>query len=294
MAWWPGVDSDKSPFVSLLESAMERPIKSVGRKESADLEWWSDTLRIPHQMDKLLHRVAMRRGYHVPRLTSYWGRLQQPANTRRLWWSGENVRPPVGFNMTFSSDVDTYMGSNVYFPYWWLLPGMLETSSLMREPFMRPRRLAAFPARFCCAFFGKIDSNRERLIRALGEIGPVDVYGSAVGRPVHAKQSVAKDYAFVLCPENDFYPGYVTEKPFEAWQSHSVPLWWGYDSAGYLNRNALINLADHESLSHFLERVRLTWSRPNLWFDVANAPILSRSPDRQSVVAGIRRGMGEM
>lgn len=292
MAWWSGVGSQDSPLVALLQSATDRTVISVGRNEPADVEWWSDTLQIAEHFDKLSQRVARRRGYRAPAVTRYWRRLQRQSATRRLWWSGENVRPPVGFDMTFSSDVDTYLGNNVYFPYWWLLPGMLDVSTPNRDAYMRPRHVVAMPTRFCCAFFGKIDSQRERLIRALGQIGPVDVYGKSVGRPVSNKQSVAKDYAFVLCPENDLYPGYVTEKPFEAWQSGSIPLWWGSDTAGYLNEQALLNLADCDDLSHFLERVRSMWSQPEAWLAAANHPLLSRPPDRPSLVAGIRRAIG--
>ena len=41
--------------------------------------------------------------------------------------------------------------------------------------------------------------------------------------------AVARNYRYFLCFENDLYPGYVTEKPIEAWASGSVPLWRGID-----------------------------------------------------------------
>jgi hypothetical protein len=101
---------------------------------------------------------------------------------------------------------------------------------------------------------------------------------------------IAKDFRFVLCFENDLYPGYVTEKPFEAWATGAVPLWWGDDPAGYVNEEAVVNAARFNSLSDFAESVAEIDADHCLWEAKVSAPILLREPQVQpaiDLVAGV-------
>ena len=75
----------------------------------------------------------------------------------------------------------------------------------------------------------------------LSKIKNVDVYGAAVRRPIADPSKIAPDYKFILCLENDLYPGYVTEKPFEAYLSGAIPLYYGLDNLGFLNQKSIIN-----------------------------------------------------
>ena len=130
---------------------------------------------------------------------------------------------------------------------------------------------------------------RLHAIQCLREIGPVDVFGSVVGRPVEDKAVVAGDYRFVLCFENDVYPGYVTEKPFEAWATGAVPLWRGSDAAGYLNRSALINASEFPDLQSFAEVVAAVDGDEQRWVAMAAEPILRRQPDLNAPLHLLRR-----
>jgi hypothetical protein len=72
---------------------------------------------------------------------------------------------------------------------------------------------------------------------------------------VQDKIAVSSQYKFQICLENDLYPGYITEKPLEAWLSGTVPIYSGIDSMHILNPNALLNLSKYKNLSALVERV---------------------------------------
>lgn len=49
--------------------------------------------------------------------TQYGVPFQESRARRRVWYSGENLRPPVGFDLTLSFDLDDYERSNMYAPF---------------------------------------------------------------------------------------------------------------------------------------------------------------------------------
>lgn len=217
-----------------------------------------------------------------------------------LWFSGENVRPPVGeWDLTLSHDVDDFGGRNVYFPYWiealgiYASPTVNFLGQVQRLDDLLADRQTDWTRRggFVCAFLGKTSGLRMHAIEELGRRGQVEVFGPAVGRPVKDKISVARDFKFVLCFENDLYPGYVTEKPFDAWGTGAIPLWWGSDPAGYLNRGCLLNLADYPSIEAFADAVAHLSVNGPLGQAMSERPILTRAPDMLTIESRVRRAL---
>jgi hypothetical protein len=90
---------------------------------------------------------------------------------------------------------------------------------------------------------------------------------------------VASRYRYVICLENDLYPGYVTEKPFDAWASGALPIWWGKDACRYLNPDALINLADLSGVDELAHVVADIDSSASQWEQRVSQPLLARPPD---------------
>jgi hypothetical protein len=222
----------------------------------------------------------------------------------RVWFTGENVRPPLeGADVTLS--FDRTEGNNFRVPLWWLLfPIEHETfrgplpdvSRLGIEPKLsdalkgRPVTQAA-PRKFAVGFFSNREPHRARLVEALAAVGQVDVYGSMSGRRVASKYPMASEYAFMVCPENDLYPGYVTEKAVEAWACGAIPLYFGLDRFGDLNPEALINADDFSSREKFVERVSTVWSDPALMADMRAKPILKSAPDISGLVGFLRTAL---
>jgi hypothetical protein len=224
---------------------------------------------------------------------------------RSIWVTGENIRPPAdGYDLTFSFDLDDFGGSNVYLPLllmeldwfsrerhqqplgWSSRTGMSrlrpEEASQEREIEMSER------PKFVCAFVGNAEPIRMKAISALERIGRVDVFGSAVGRPVASKAEIARDYRFMLCFENDLYPGYVTEKVLEAYQCGCIPLWRGVDAADLLNPKALINESEFPSLGAFVSHVAdLNASELSLQ-RMSRQALFRHAPDLQEAVRAIQ------
>jgi len=128
-----------------------------------------------------------------------------------------------------------------------------------------------------------------RALAALEKFGNVDIYGSAVGRPVPDKYSIAKRYKFMLCFENDLFPGYVTEKPLDAWLSGCIPLWYGIDSVGLLNQSSLLNAAAFDSLEAFVDAVGELNLDGNRLTQMGSEPIFSREPSLRAASAALQR-----
>lgn len=211
-----------------------------------------------------------------------------------VWFTGENVRPPESeWDCFLSFDTDPMGGRNFYFPHWWEYVSLLGSSThhflgrpMVVDELMRFRsvRTDSRPG-FACAFIGNPTAPRMRAVNELSKVGDVQVFGAAVGKPVPSMAQVASQFKFVLCFENDLYPGYVTEKPFQAWAAGTVPLWWGLDPARYVNPEAVINLAALSGMDEFVDRVASLDSAPEAWEAMASQPILVRYPDLDPIVS---------
>ncbi len=224
---------------------------------------------------------------------------------KQVWVTGENIRVPIDqYDLTVSFDTDSYGGTNLYWPYllqnleWHLqeesisYPNMnsrgvpkLEPSSLASP---RHNTVTERPG-FVCAFIGNPEPVRLRAINELRQFGDVQVFGNAVDRPIASKFEVAQNYRFVLAFENDVYPGYVTEKPLEAYACGAIPLWRGMDSAGLLNPKSLVNAFDFASLADFAQHVATLDSNPQQLDEIARQPLLAQTPSLHHLKSALHR-----
>lgn len=219
----------------------------------------------------------------------------QPNSSARvnIFFTGENERPPYGdWDAYLSFDLHDFGSKNAYLPLWWITctdlagpknaPYLDEAITL--ENLLKPRK-PNFQSRkrFCVAFIGKAYPFRMQALRSLSEIQKVEVFGAIARKDVKSKFKESQNYKFVFAFENDLYPGYVTEKVIEAWATGAIPLYWGSDPAKYINPKAIINLADFDSMSEFVEFVRKVNIDSTLWEEIASQPILLRQPDLTDV-----------
>ena len=184
---------------------------------------------------------------------------------RRVWFTGENIRPPVGdnFDSFVSFDQDAYGGVNFYFP-------LLYAELLLRErqwtkrrgievdknKLLKHRQSPKEKGKFVCAFISNLEPVRMRALDELRKYGEVDVYGPhSLNTPI-SKYETAQEYKFMLCFENDLYPGYLTEKLLDAYMCETVPLYRGlFGQEEHVNQRALINAANFDSLESFCHYV---------------------------------------
>jgi hypothetical protein len=232
---------------------------------------------------RLAYRQAMDYGIpmkHLPAL-------------HRVWYTGENLRPPTGFDLTLSSDLDEYGGNNIYAPHWIEYVSSDDPENSNEMALSKTRLLSARTAgeprlKFCAVVMSNPHPLRLRAIDSLRSIGTVDIYGRGYDRPIEDKISLLQNYRFCLAFENDLYPGYVTEKIFDSWNAGCIPLWWGSDPARYINPDALINLATHESFNEFVEAVSDINSNADKWRQMVERPLLLREYDDGPIIQRLR------
>jgi hypothetical protein len=207
-----------------------------------------------------------------------------------MWITFENRRPPFkDYQRSLTFDLDSFSGTNYYLPLWVTYFDFLETQShwvrhkVRQKTLLEGREKAPLRRKFACAFINNPSPMRLRAIEELSKIGEIDVYGRYSNRYVNQKIEKSREYMFSICFENDLYPGYVTEKPLEAWLGDTIPLYWGYDEANYLNKSGMINLADFVSLSDFCENVAKVFESKELYEEIYSQPFLNRPFDIQSV-----------
>lgn len=186
--------------------------------------------------------------------------------TRSVWFTGENLRPPLGskFDHYISFDQDDYRGKNTYFPLFYaelLLSGKESIDRrgvAIEDPgqLLKPRRITLVTKKFVCAFISNPEPTRMRALEELSRYGEVEIYGPHTRKPVANKYEIAENFKFMLCFENDLFPGYVTEKLLDAYLCNTVPLYWGdFGRESHINRKALINAAEFENLESFARKV---------------------------------------
>jgi hypothetical protein len=213
---------------------------------------------------------------------------------RRIWYTGENVRPPIDleFNGFMSFDQRYFGDQNVYFPLWMHDIGWFDVprfnqrlgkSSHVNE--LTSGRVPNSESRNgFCVFVGNPDPVRIRAVDKLSEVMESGLFGSYFRNPVKNKLEVASRYRFMVCFENDLYPGYVTEKIVEAYLSGTIPLYWGDLGSkrdNLFNHKAFLNLNDFETLDEFVSKVL---ESDKNWLPIFAEPLLSQKPNLDKIV----------
>jgi len=226
-------------------------------------------------------------------LRKEYGIAQKGPASKHVWYTGENLRPPTDWDLTLTFDLEPLLGANWYLPHWAIRLGDLGGQD-PNDPFhvtnatlLSPRAPMQPRTKFACLLAGNPHPFRTMLLEAMGEVGTVDTYGAMFGNPVHSKLDLFSEYQFAIVPENDLYPGYVTEKVIEAWLAGCIPVWWGSDPAGYINPNAVLNLAEMP-LPSLILRIRDLVSDPSEMQAMNSQPLLSKPYDFNACIAFTR------
>jgi len=258
---------------------------------------------------RFLKRVLAQ--YHKPTMVK-WLSSNQGYRTNydkvegaiNAWVTFENFRPPHNnFDLTFSFDTDAFGTQNIYFPLLFryveffnskmisdYAKASFETLTSRRELDAKEVK-AQEEKKFACAFINNPETTRLRAIDELRKIGPVDVYGRINGNYVKDKIAVAQQYQFQICFENDLYPGYITEKPLEAWLAKNIPIYSGIDSMGILNQRAILNLHSFQSLSDLKFEVERLHSNPVQQLEIISQPLLCLNYNLKQITEKIKSAL---
>lgn len=296
---WAGFDPHRNPLLSILEAAVPGPWEvRTDSWDEVDLEVGSVYPRRSEVISSIAKSAVKRGLIRTPVDVREDLELpgKSPSARAGIWYTAENRRPPLrGWDAYLSFEPDSWP-NNAYLPFWQLNSNLFGGSGTgllgdtLRVADMNRSRLVRTSERrgFCCAILRHPEPVRMRAIESLSRVGPVDVFGPLARRPVPSKDAVLRNYRFALVFENDLYPGYITEKPFDSWHAETVPLYWGLDRDGTINPEAVLNMASMSGPDELVERVAEMEGDPQLIDDMASTPILQSVPSPNGVLELIR------
>lgn len=178
----------------------------------------------------------------------------------KVFYTGENVRPPWGecnFAMTFDHvNSPRHYRLPLYVIDMWGAVTEGWTDDYYQLVNLKHDYEYDYDFRDFCSF---VVSNPNQEIRNaafqfVNEYKPVasggphlNNIGSVLPRDkLEYKLAFLNNYRFNICFENGSYPGYVTEKIFNAFQVKTMPIYWGSPTVDRdFNPKAFINASDH-------------------------------------------------
>jgi len=245
-------------------------------------------------------------------ITSVFGKIKSPRE-KTIFITGENARP--NFNrhrFSLSFDKNEWGGRNFYFPHWnWYLnwdgytkmkPSPKSHPGHIHEPLMDIAELTKFRTlkedqkKFCALVASNPEATRINLFLALNSISKVDGYGMMFGKTLkQSKFDKLKDYKFCLCPENDYYPGYVTEKLFQAWYAGTVPIYMGsIPSSEPINDKAFIHFNPEDNIEKLTTQVESINISREKYLSIYEQPILNYKPCINGAVFFLRKAIEQI
>jgi len=243
--------------------------------------------------------------------TSVFGNVRTPRD-KTISVIGENVRPDFSrASFSLSQDFETWGGKNFYLPLWTYrmrFPGRKSVSNPSVEnpteldELIDPKNLTSQRSisladwesrKFCALVASNYNPLRVNLFLELKRVGSVDGYGNLFGNPFpFPKSRLAKQYKFVLCPENSLYPGYVSEKLLDAYNMESIPIYWGgIPRLNHFHADSYLNLADCESVEDLLAKIVLLNSSFEDYKSMYGRPILKHQFDYGLPVTFLREAV---
>jgi hypothetical protein len=284
--FWAGFEAKNFLFTKVLENILQYEVEIVNNKsEYIDLEFLSvfsfdSKFKKAIQYTKGQFSKYEHQEYIYQSRYGFSGKFRSKAK-KTIWYSGENIRPPFDeFDATISFDKDDPEINNLYFPVWyfllnWRLGDDKHNRKISINQFTLPRSVEERD-KSACAFSTSRDPARLKTYAVIKQVMPLTIYGRSVGNFVADKIIASTNFGFQVCPENDVYPGYVTEKIPEAYLAGNIPIWIGSDVHCTFNKNAYVDITGLNSyetreLLQSIDSEKARWIR--------NQPLLLAAPN---------------
>lgn len=206
---------------------------------------------------------------------SLFGNQHQNYKCVKIFYTGENIAPPLGYcQYSFSFD---YLDDsrNYRLPHYLLYDGYYE---LVRPKFIEE----SMSNRKFCNFVASNGDCQERnqFVQQLSKYKKVDCGGrwmNNIGGPVSDKRKFQSEYKFSIAFENNAYrpqhPGYTTEKIMEPMTVNSIPIYWGNPKIDLeFNTKSFINFYDFKSESDMIEYIIELDKSDDRYLEILNQP----------------------
>ena len=213
---------------------------------------------------------------------------------KTILWLGENQRPR-SFNSKYSISTDIYTDNNNFrLPLWYLEIdwhktgiGVASYEEFVEKLWMNGKYEVedVRNKEFCLAIFNNPEGTRIMMLEALQAIGEVTCYGKPFGNwfstdgTYKDKMTKMNGYAFNLCPENSYYPGYYTEKCVHAKLAGVIPIYMADPLLRLDFRSqAMLNIYDFDSAKALALQARRIFQDKELMCNMLNEPLLRQKP----------------
>jgi hypothetical protein len=187
---------------------------------------------------------------------SIFGNNHQKYNCKKIFYTGENIPPPMDYcDWSFSFD---YLDDprNYRLPHYLLYDGYYElANSKVIEESLAKRKF--------CNFVASNGNCQERnwFVQELSKYKKVDCGGrfmNNIGYAVTDKRKFQSEYKFSISFENNAYRpqhnGYTTEKIMEPMTVNSIPLYWGNPRIDLeFNSNSFVNFYDFGNFKDMID-----------------------------------------
>lgn len=191
---------------------------------------------------------------------SVFGQNHKSFNGKKIMYTGENMRPDLGYcDYALSFDY-TDDKRNLRFP----LSAITLYESGIRGEFPRStdiEKVKREKTKFCNFVFSNPNAPvRNALLSELMKYKHVDSGGRAfnnIGYLVSDKQQFISQYKFTIAMENSESPGYTTEKLVHPKTTDSIPIYWGNPLVhNDWNTKAFINAYDFQNIGQLVDFIK--------------------------------------
>jgi GR25 family glycosyltransferase involved in LPS biosynthesis len=207
---------------------------------------------------------------------SVFGQEHVKYNCRKIFYTGENIRPKLDEFYSLGFDYQTGPDNNNYsrLPLWYLFLDLYKCDvTKIGDPFPLPlnRPVPLKRDRFCAFVTSGASFFRDSFFKLLSLYKPVDSAGSNLNNTLElqlisqrndvswpeSKCKFLEQYKFCIAFENASNPGYVTEKLIHAKMSGTIPIYWGDNTADkQFNTKAFINVHDYPNIDQVINEIK--------------------------------------
>lgn len=190
----------------------------------------------------------------------YGNDVPQPGNYTRIGYFCENIIPDLSVcEWAFGVMPEDKIGSLKYRRIQW---HGLDPQKLVKPADYDAGKITRQKKHFCNFLYSHLVPYREEFFKQLSKYKKVDAPGRSMnnmpaidnrypGDKWQSKRNFLSEYKFTIAFENYVYPGYQTEKLYDAMQADSVPIYCGDPLIGRIfNTDSFINAPDHVKISN--------------------------------------------
>jgi len=268
----------------------------MGEKKEPLLLDFADALGRQSKTDNFLHNLLARH-YHVQMVDdpdvlffTHYGHRNRLYSCKKIFYTQERYFPDwkncdAAVTSAFCGHPRAY-----YFPYF---AAHRHGANLVRPPGFDPERHFREKRGFC-SYLHKYEDRtvapRTRFFQGLNRRKKVNAFGRArnntgweiPGVAGEAKMEVLRGHRFHIAFENRLTPGWTTEKFTDAFEAHTVPIYWGDEHAlQWFNPRAFINVRRFRNFDECCDYILHLESRPQEYLKMLAEPPFpgNRVPD---------------